>query len=127
MGKIDSAIIKETKYIAAFSLILSVLMQAVFLVTGYWDYTVILGNLLSVVFSVLNFFLMGLTVQKAVVKEEKEAKNTMRISQVYRNLMMVVVCAVGIAVPVFNTWSVVIPVFFPRISIAFRHLFGKLD
>ena len=66
MKKIDETVLKETKYIAAWIFIFSVLMQAVFLVICEWNYTVLLGNILSAVFSVLNFFLMGLTVQKAL-------------------------------------------------------------
>ncbi len=127
MKKIDPIVIKETRYIAFFSIILSLLMQAVFLIIGKWDYTVVLGNILSLFFAVLNFLLMGITVQKAVLKDEKDAKNTMKVSQVYRNLLIVVVCVVGIAAPVFNNWSVIIPLFFPRVAIALRHLFGKVE
>ena len=58
-------------------------MQAVFLIIRMWDYTVILGNLLGAAVNVLNFFLMALTVQKAVEKEEKEAKQTMKLSHSY--------------------------------------------
>lgn len=125
MKNIDPVVKKETKYIAIFTLILSVLMQAVFLIIGKWDYTVITGNLLSWFFSVLNFFLMGITVQKAVLKDEKEAKNTIKVSQIYRTLLIVVVCVVGFSVPVFNTWAVVIPLFFTRIAVAFRGLCNK--
>lgn len=127
MKKIDPTVIKETKYIALFCLILSLLLQAVFLVIGKWDYTVLLGNILSLFFSVFNFLLMGITVQKAVMKDEKEAKNTMKVSQVYRNLLILIVCVIGIAAPVFNNWSVIIPIFFPRVAIALRHLFGKVE
>ena len=44
----------------------SVVLQLVFFFLGKWDMTVFLGNLLGIVAGVLNFFLMGLTVQKAV-------------------------------------------------------------
>lgn len=126
MKKVDKTVLKETKYIALWVVILSVLMEAVFLILNKWDYTVILGNLLGAVAAVGNFFLMGLTVQKAVQKEEeKDAKKLMRISQIYRNLLVLVILVVGIFVPVFNTWAVVIPVFFPRISLFFRPLFDK--
>ena len=63
--KVDGTVRKETIYIAAAVLILSMLMQAVFLIIKQWDYTVLLGNLLGGGVAVLNFFLMGLTVQKA--------------------------------------------------------------
>lgn len=125
MAKIDAAILKETKYIAAWVLIFSAVMQAIFLVIGKWDYTVLLGNLLTAVFAVLNFFLMGLSVQKALGKEEKEAKQVMRLSQTYRNIMMLAVVALGVGLPPFNMWAVIIPVFFPRIAISLRPIFDK--
>lgn len=123
--KIDKTVQKETIYIATWTFVLSVLMQSVFLIIGNWDYKVILGNLLGYSIAVLNFFLMGLTVQKAVLKSEKEAKTAMKLSQTYRNLLVLVVVIVGIVLPCFNTWAVIIPVFFPRIAIAFRSLFNK--
>ena len=125
MLKIDKTVIKETEYIAVWVLILSVLMQAVFLIIGDWDYTVLLGNLLSAGACILNFFLLGVSVQKALEKEEKEAKNTMKLSRTYRMLMLFVIIVIGVALPVFNMWAVVIPVLFPRIAIAFRGFFDK--
>jgi len=125
MKKIDSTVKKETVYILLWVLILSVLMQAVFLIMGKWDHTVLFGNVLSGTAAVLNFFLMGITVQNALEKDEKAAKSAMKISQTYRFLFLVVVVALGVALPFFSTWTTVIPVFFPRIAIAFRPLFNK--
>ena len=125
MSKIDATVIKETKYIAVWVLILSVLMQAVFLVLGEWDYTVILGNTLSGGAAVLNFFLLGITIQKALGKEENDAKTAMKASQLYRFLLLLIVLIVGVTAPVFHTLAVILPVFFPRIALAFRPFFDK--
>ena len=125
MKKIDQTVLKETGYIASWTLVFSVLMQAVFLVIGKWSYTVLLGNVLSFALAVLNFFLMGLTVQSAVLKEEKEAKSAMKVSQLYRMLLMLIGIVVGVVLPVFNTWAVVIPIFFPRLAIIFRPFFDR--
>ncbi len=125
MKKIDTTVLKETKYIAAWVLILSVLMQAVFLIIGKWHYSVLLGNILSGVFAVLNFLLMGITVQRAVFKEEKEAKSMIKVSQLYRNFMILVVTIIGVVLPCFNTVAVIVPVFFPRIAIAVKPVFNK--
>ena len=64
--KVDKTVAKETEYIAFFSVVLSVLMQAVFLIIGKWNYTVLLGNIWGIIIAVGNFFVMGLFVQKAV-------------------------------------------------------------
>ncbi len=125
MEKTDAIVLKETKYIALWVLIFSLLMQAVFLVIGRWHYSVLLGNLLSGFFGVLNFLLMGRTIQKALGKEEKEARTIMKVSQIYRNFMILVVTAVGVLLSCFNTVAVIVPVFFPRIAIAIRPLFKK--
>lgn len=122
---IDKTVISETKYIAYFSFVLSVLTQAVFLVIGKWDYRVLTGNALSYIFSVLNFFLMGLTVQKAVTMEENDAKLKVKSSQSLRMLMIVVIAGIGCYLPIFNTVTVLLPLFFPRIAIALRPLFNK--
>jgi hypothetical protein len=123
--KIDKTIRRETIYIAGWVLVLSLLTQAVFLMIGHWDYTVLLGNLLSGGVSILNFLLMGLTVQSAVNKEEKDAAVFMRASQGLRSLMVFAIAAVGVLLRCFNVWTVLIPLFFPRIAVALRPLFDK--
>jgi len=125
MKKIDPTVLKETRYIACLCGILSAFLQAAFLVSGFWDYTVLLGNLLSVSLSVLNFFLMGLTVQNALGKEEKEARNAMKVSQMYRTMLLLVITVLGVVLPCFNLWTVLIPLLFPRIAVAIRPLFDR--
>ena len=128
MKKIDSAVMRETRYIALFVLALSVIMQAVFLLIGRWDKTVLFGNLFIGFAVVLNFFLMGLFVQKAVALEPKEAKKTVQTSMALRNVMMFAFLATAVLLPkVFNIWASLIPVAFPRIAIAFAPLFGKKE
>ncbi len=125
MKKIEPTIIKETLYILVCVVILSVLMEAVFLIIRRWDYTVLLGNLLTGFAVTLNFFLMGLGVQKAIGKDEKEAKKIVRLSQVYRYLILIVFLVIGVVFSCFNNWAVFVPVVFPRIAIAIRPLFNK--
>ena len=125
MKKIDPVVVKETKYILSWVLILSALLQSIFLIIGEWDYTVLLGNLLSGVVAVLNFLLMGITIQNAVVKDESDAKNTIKASNLYRNMLLLIVMIIGVMLPYFNTWTIIIPLFFTRFAIIFRPLFDK--
>ena len=125
MKKIDGTVVRETKYIAACTLALSALMQAVFLVLGRWDATVLPGNILGAVAAVGNFLLMGITVQKAVQKEEKEARSLVKLSQSLRQLMLLAVAMVGYFVPVFHTVAVVLPFLFPRIAVALYPVLRK--
>jgi len=125
MKKIDPAVWKETLYVFVFTVALSVIMQVIFILVGKWDYTVVLGNLLGIFAGVANFFLMGLTVQSALDKDEKEAKTKLRISQTLRIVVLFGVAVVGYFVPIFNLIAVVIPYLFPRFSFIFRPLFNK--
>ena len=118
--KANEIVRKESIYIAYFCTILSVIMQAVFVFCNRWDYTVLLGNLLSLSLSVLNFYFMGITVQKAVCKDEADARKLMKSSSSIRTAVMFVIIAIGVALPVFNTIAVVVPLFFSRIAIMFR-------
>ena len=103
INKIDNVVYKEAAFVGAWVLIFSAVMEAVFLIIGKWDYTVLLGNLLGFVAAVGNFFLMGLSVQSSLGKEEKDAKNLMKISQSLRLLLIFVIAVIGYLVPVFNT------------------------
>ena len=125
MQKIDKTVKKETLYIFLFTIVLSALMESVYLIIGKWDYTVLLGNILGIAFATTNFFLMGLTVQKALGKEEKDAKSLMKLSQSLRMLMLFAVAVVGYLVPIFSLVAVVIPFIFPRIAVTLRALYIK--
>ena len=120
--KVDPTVMKETRFIALIVLILSALMQAVFLVIGKWDYTVLLGNLYGAAVAVGNFFLMGLSVQHCLTLEPDDAKKKMKLSQQGRLLMLLVMCMIGAALPCFDTIALLIPQFFPRIGVTIRGL-----
>lgn len=123
MSKIDPTVRKETLYICAWVLILSAVMQAVFLVLGKWGTDVLFGNLLSGVCACLNFLLMGISVQKALEKDSDGAKAAMKFSQTMRMFMQFAFAAVGVIF--FNPIASVVPLFFPRIAVSFRPLMDK--
>lgn len=139
MKKIDPVILKETAFVALVSLAMSVFMQSIFLIVDYWvpnawDWLIIIGNLIGYIASVGNFFLMGLTVQKALGKEPKDAANFMKVSQMARILMLFLV-ALGaylidqFAFDTFNVGfiiAVIVPYTFPRIAVMLRPLASKI-
>ena len=128
MKKIDRAVWKETVYVALWTLILSVLMQAVFLILGKWGLPVLLGNFWGAAGAVLNFFLLGIGVQRAVSQNDpKKAQTVIRLSHTLRLLMLVVFAAVGVLVPVFQTVAAVVPLIFPQVAMLFRPKFGGID
>ena len=92
ISKLDKAVARETRFVAIWVLIFSAVMQAVFLIIQKWDYTVLLGNLLSGAVGIFNFFLLGVTVQRALeTGDVKAAKSKMKISQALRLIMLGVV------------------------------------
>lgn len=126
MKKIDPVVKKETTYVVLWTLILSALLHCVFFIIGKWDWRVSTGNLLGAIASVLNFYLMCMGVVAAVNKdEEKAAKTVIRMSQSLRMLMLLLIAALGVALPYFNKWAVLISLFFPRIAVMFRAAFLK--
>ena len=127
MQKIDKVVLKETAYIAVWVLIFSTMMQAVFLIIGKWDHTVLLGNIYSGIAVVLNYLSIGLSVQKALSKEDsKDAKQSMRLAGTSRMLTMFIVAILGVVLDIFNTIAVVIPLLFPRLAIFVRPLCNKV-
>ena len=115
------------------------LMQSVFLIVdsfydGTWTYLALIGNLIGYIVSVGNFFLMGLTVQKALGKGEKEAANIVKLSQMARMLMLFLIALAGYLIDtfVFETFStcfviaLILPYIFPRIAVMLRPLASKI-
>ncbi len=117
MKNVEPAIIKNISRVACIDLVLSLLMQSVFLLLGIWDIGVLFGNFLGYIASVLNFFLLCITVQSAVQREKDDAKRLIAMSQRMRLLMMLAFAVVGFLVPVFNPYAVVIPFLFNGVAV----------
>ena len=117
---VSDVVKKETGFILLGAVILSVIMELVFLFLGFWDYTVLLGNILSTAVCTLSFFLMGLTVQKAVGLGEDAARRKMKSSHSLRYLMIIAAVVLGAVLPWFNIIAVLIPLFFNRITVPVR-------
>ena len=73
-----------------------------------------------------NFFLLGVTVQRALeTGDVKAAKSKMKISQALRLIMLGVVAILGATLFCFNLWATLIPMLFPRISLIIRGILMK--
>ena len=126
MSKLDPAVKKETGYIAFWVVLLSVLMEAVFLILRKWDLSVLLGNLGGAAAAVGSFFLLAVTVSKAVSSgKPEEAAKRVKASAGLRLIGMGGICALLIGVLHTNVYATVIPLLFPRIGLMFRPLIDK--
>ncbi len=123
--KIDKTVIKETEYIAIFVGVFSVIMQIVYLCIGYWDYTILLGNLWGAALAIGNHFAMGLFIQKAVAQEPDEAKKTVKNSMSIRFGVLLILMIIGMVIPIFNPIAIAIPLIFPSLAIYLRPLVDK--
>ena len=123
MAKMDPVVKKETGYVAVWVLACCLLIQGVCLVIGWWSLPVLLGGLLGSVTAIGNFLLMCRMVQKAVTQTEKQAKNTVKLSQGLRLMMQgLILVLAAVLTTVFNIWATAIPLLIPRIAISLREL-----
>ena len=125
MPKVSDAVRRETAWVAAWTVGLTLVMNLVFVIIGKWDLGVLLSSLLGCGTAIGCFFWLGLTVQRAVGKPEKNAKSILQFSQMARLLVQGGVLAAGFAVAWLNGWAVMIPLFFPQIAVRLRPLWKK--
>ena len=124
--KIDPTVKKETIYVCVVTLILSMLMESVFLIIRHWQLTVLFGNLVGAGAGILNFFLLGLSVQKAVKSEEKRAKDILRASHALRYALMAILVVTAVLIPsVFDMWATLISLLFATVAVYTRAIFNK--
>lgn len=126
--RIQPAVKKETKNVAVSTgTLLLVMWLVIFLLHLYmpetvkFDYTVFTGGLGGAVIAVLNFFLMGLTVQKvASLEDEKDARAAMKASYSRRLLLQIVWIVVALLVPAVWWVSAILPLLFPSAGIKIK-------
>lgn len=135
MIEIQPAVKKETKRIAAVTAAGVVLMWIAFLVLHLvtpesvpFDYTVFLGGIAGGAMAVLNFFLMGLTVQKvAATDNEDSARLQMKSSYTQRLMLQILWIILAIVVPCFHFVAGIAPLLFPSFGIKLSALMGKTN
>ena len=125
--KIDGTVKKETAYVAIAEAILIAVMLAVYLIISKFTLNVLFAALTSGAVAVLNFFVMGLTVQKAVtVDDDSDRRKLIRASQLVRLLVIGVVVIVCAVFPKFDIFALFIPLFFPRLFAQARGIYGAV-
>jgi len=125
--KIDGTVKKETAYVAIAEAILIAVMLAVYLIISKFTLNVLFAALTSGAVAVLNFFVMGLTVQKAVtVDDDSDRRKLIRASQLVRLLVMGVVVIVCAVFPKIDIFALFIPLFFPRLFAQARGIYGAV-
>jgi len=135
-GKISPALKKELGHVFIYVFIGVCLLILVFfllnLIMGNmpdyakFNYTVVLGAVAGGAVAFLNFFLMGLTVQKVASDPNTErAGNRMKLSYTYRYLMQIAWIVTAILAPCFNAIAGIVPLLFPTMGIKIAAIFFK--
>ena len=126
MAGMDPAVKKETGYIAVWVVLLSFLMEAVFLVIRQWDLSVLFGNLGSAVLVIGNFFLLAFVVSRAVNSgKPDEAAKRVKATAGLRLIALGGLVALLIGVFKTNVYATLIPLLFPRIGLLFRPMIDR--
>ncbi len=115
---------KEAGYIAAGTVLLSALVQIVWAVFFDYDLSVFIGGLWGGAVAILNFILMGITVQKVASEPDQlSAKRRMQASYQFRMMLTIFATVLAIIVPGVNWIMAAISLFFPRLTILVMPLF----
>ena len=123
--KVEPAVKQETLRIGGGTLLGVIVMLGVFALLGKFSMAVLISGVLGGIVAVLNFFLLGLTVQKAANSQEDQARKWMQFSYNTRMFLMVVWLMVAIAVPALNWVAGLIPLLMPRLTIGVMQITGK--
>ena len=131
LKNVQPAVKKETKRVVMITGAGLILMWILFAILHYtmpdkvpFDYTVILGGIGGGVIAVLNFFLMGLAVQKAAsATDEGTARMKLKASYSQRFLMMMLWVIAAIVAPCFHFVAGIAPLLFPGTGIKIVGIF----
>ena len=131
LDNVQPAVKKETKRIIKITIVGLILMWILFAVLHFampdkvpLDYTVFLGGIGGGAVAVLNFFLMGLAVQKAAsASDEGTARMKLKASYSQRFLMQILWVILAIVAPCFHFVAGIAPLLFPGKGIKIMGIF----
>ena len=135
LKNVQPAVKKETKRVVMITGAGLILMWILFAILHFtmpdkvpFDYTVILGGIGGGAIAVLNFFLMGLAVQKAAsATDEGTARMKLKASYSQRFMMMILWVIVAIVAPCFQFVAGIAPLLFPGTGLKFVGIFHKAN
>ena len=131
LDNVQPAVKKQTKRVVKITAVGLILMWILFAVLHFTmpdkvplDYTVFLGGIGGGAVAVLNFFLMGLAVQKAAsASDEGTARMKLKASYSQRFLMQILWVILAIVAPCFHFVAGIAPLLFPGTGIKIMGIF----
>ena len=125
--KPQQGIVKETKRIAIGTGIMLIVMLVVYAVLDRFTIGVLLGGLLGSAYAIFNFFMLGMTLQKAAsMTDQQMAHMKVRSSYSTRMVGMLVLAVLAFALPFVEGIPYLIALLFPRATILVLQLTGQI-
>lgn len=125
--KPQQSIVKETKRIGVGTVIMLVVMLAVYAVLDKFTVGVLLGGLLGSAYAIFNFFMLGMTLQKAAsMTDQQMAHMKVRSSYSTRMIGMLILAVVAFALPFVEGIPCLIALLFPRATIFVLQVTGQI-
>ncbi|MBQ4641154.1 MAG: ATP synthase subunit I [Oscillospiraceae bacterium] len=122
-------ILQQTGIVAAGETVGVAAMIGIFALLGSYDSTVLLGGIVGGVMTVLNFFVMALTVNiaadKAVGQNPTGGKATIRVSYIVRMAVLFLVLFAFANSGLCDPIALVVPLIFSRFTLTLAEFFRK--
>ena len=133
MSILQPAVKKETQKVVIYTVMGVILMWIVLFLLrpampdkSVFDYTTILAGIIGGGVAVLNFFLMGISVQNIAATEDQDlAKKKMKTSYSQRMALQLIWVVIAIAAPCFYFVAGILPLLFPSLGIKFMAVIKK--
>lgn len=133
MSILQPAVKKETQKVVVYTVVGVVLMWGVLFLLRptmpdkiVFDYTTILAGIIGGGVAVLNFFLMGISVQNIAATEDQDlAKKKMKTSYSQRMALQLIWVVIAIAAPCFYFVAGILPLLFPSLGIKLMAVIKK--
>lgn len=125
--KPQQGIVKETKRIAIGTVIMLTVMLVVYAVLDRFTIGALLGGLLGSAYAIFNFFMLGMTLQKAAsMTDQQMAHMKVRSSYSTRMIGMLILAVVAFALPFVEGIPCLIALLFPRATIFVLQVTGQI-
>ena len=133
MSILQPAVKKETQKVVIYTVVGVVLMWIVLFLLRptmpdkiVFEYTTILAGIIGGGVAILNFFLMGISVQNIAATEDQDlAKKKMKTSYSQRMALQLIWIVIAIAAPCFYFVAGILPLLFPSLGIKFMAVIKK--
>lgn len=123
MKNMRPEVAQQFKEISKINIILTAIENLGFLVFWKWDYTVLIGSLWGLLMTELFFYLISVSIPKALRYGDTEmAQKAVRLSNIQRLFILGIGIIAAFKISFINATAALIPLLFTGISIKIYHL-----